>query len=403
MVQHAEGAFEIDPEAVVNAEFSHVFRGYSIDEVRSFLEDVGRELHRLKNELAAARSVQQVVAATTETPLGVNDEAHNHATTSVGPGTVIDLQSHRLTLERDENFTDLDPEFSDDHHPDDHGLADTQERSEKDSQQRQVVPFPSAAPPQRRAVIDELFARLGEPQLDDVEWAKEVLIRTGEIPAIPVSPYVSLHGEAETISDHHDRLRSTVAELSSVSVGQLKRNLATRLESLLPELKTVSSNMFEMSQLVPKAMDDEFIEGLTPFVAAAAKFGANGTKVNVDGIPNKVARITGDWLRDRLQAHLDDDVAIEVRLRAVYREWKKSAVDLIATDAIAEAFALGLYATIPSDQQIKWETPSDGCCSATCHDNASASARRKGEEFPSGHLLPPIGPGCRSLVVPEGL
>ena len=116
MVQHAEGAFEIDPEAVVNAEFSHVFRGYSIDEVRSFLEDVGRELHRLKNELAAARSVQQVVAATTETPLGVNDEAHNHATTSVGPGTVIDLQSHRLTLERDENFIDLDPEFSDDHH-----------------------------------------------------------------------------------------------------------------------------------------------------------------------------------------------------------------------------------------------------------------------------------------------
>ena len=154
MVQHAEGAFEIDPEAVVNAEFSHVFRGYSIDEVRSFLEDVGRELHRLKNELAAARSVQQVVAATTETPLGLSDEAHNHATTSVGPGTVIDLQSHRLTLERDENFTDLDPEFSDDHHSDDHGLAETEERSEKDSQQRQVVPFPSAAPPQRRAVID---------------------------------------------------------------------------------------------------------------------------------------------------------------------------------------------------------------------------------------------------------
>ena len=396
MVQHAEGAFEIDPEAVVNAEFAHVFRGYSIDEVRSFLEDVGRELHRLKNELAAARSVQQVVAATAETPLGLSDETQNRSTTSVGPGTVIDLQSHRLTLERDDNFSDLDSEISDAR------LTEAQERSEEDSEQRQVVPFPSAAPPQRRAVIDELFARLGEPQLDDVEWAKEVLIRTGEIPAIPESPYASIHGEAETISDHHDRLRSTVAELSRASVGQLKRNIATRLESLLPELKHLSSNKFEMSQLVPKAMDDEFIEGLTPFVAAAAKFGAGGPKVNVDGIPNKVARITGDWLRDRLQAHLDDDVAIEVRLRAVYREWKKSAVDLIATDAIAEAFALGLYATIPSDQQIKWETPSDGCCSTTCHDNASALTRRKGEEFPSGHLLPPIGPGCRSLVVPTG-
>ena len=126
MVQHAEGAFEIDPEAVVNAEFSHVFRGYSIDEVRSFLEDVGRELHRLKNELAAARSVQQVVAATTETSLGVNDQTSNHATPAVGPGTVIDLQSHRLTLERDETFTDLDPELSDGYHPDCYGLTETQ-------------------------------------------------------------------------------------------------------------------------------------------------------------------------------------------------------------------------------------------------------------------------------------
>ena len=149
-------------------------------------------------------------------------------------------------------------------------------------------------------------------------------------------------------------------------------------------------------------MDDELVQGLTPFVAAAAKFGAGGVKVNVDGIPNKTARAVGDWLRSRLIAHLDDEVAIETRLRAVYREWKKSAVDLIATDAIAEAFALGLYATIPVDDQIRWETPPDGCCGTACYDNASSVARPKGEVFPSGHLLPPISQGCRSLVVPIG-
>lgn len=402
MVQHAEGAFEIDPNAVANAEFAHVFRGYSIEEVRSFLEDVGRELHRLRSELAAARSVQEVAAATREPPVHSSSEEQIRSAPSVGPGTVIDLQSHRLTLERDDNVAELDAEIYADLHTGDPRRAESQGGSGEDSEERQVVPFPSAAPPQRRAVIDELFARLGEPQLDDVQWAKEVLIRTGEIPVVPESPYASLHGEAETISDHHDRLRSTVAELSRPAVGLLKRNLASRLESLLPELKIISSNKFEMSQLVPKAMDDEFVDGLTPFVAAAAKFGAGGVKVNVDGIPNKVARIMGDWLRDRLHAHLDDDVAVEVRLRAVYREWKKSAVDLIATDAIAEAFALGLYATIPSDDQIKWETPSDGCCSTKCHDNGSALKRQKGEEFPSGHLLPPLGPGCRSLVVPAG-
>ncbi|MBM46310.1 MAG: hypothetical protein CL458_08680 [Acidimicrobiaceae bacterium] len=383
MVQYAEGAFGIDPDAVAHAEFTHVFRGYSIDEVRSFLEDVGSELHRLKRELAEARIIQE---ADTNSPQ-LTKESEGQPTASVRPGTVIDLQSHRLTIERQENFDDFDSDTSTDLYGE---------------EERHIVPFPSAAPPQRRAVIDELFARLGPPQLDDVEWAKEVLIRTGEIPAVAQSPYESLHGEAETIADPHDRLRRTVTELSRSAVGQLKRNLATRLESLLPDLRTPPPNHYEMSHLVPRAMDDDLVEGFTPFVAAAAKFGAGGIPVNVDGIPSKVARTIGDWLRDRLEAHLDDDVAIEVRLRAVYREWKKSAVDLIATDAIAEAFALGLYVTIPQDAQIKWEMPADGCCGDICHTNGLASIRGKGEEFPSGHLLPPVGPGCRSLVVPAG-
>ena len=390
MAQYAEGALEIDPDVVATTEFTHVFRGYSIDEVKTFLQHVSREIHRLKNELAAARSVQEVTAVTGQN-VGAEEPSTTEKVASVRPGTVIDLQSHPITLERED--TEIDPEDW----PQQHSSDGREQITGRD-----VVQFPSAAPPRRRAVIDELFARLGEPRLDDVEWAREVLIRTGEIPVIRQSPYESIHGEAEVIADHHDRLRSTVAELSRPAVSQLKRNLAARLEALLPELKAASQNTYEVSHLVPKAMDDELVEGLTPFVAAAAKFGASGVKVNVDGIPNKTARAMGDWLRDRLMAHLDDEVAIETRLRAVYREWKKSAVDLIATDAIAEAFALGLYATIPTDQQVGWQTPPDGCCGTACHDNGSAVARRKGEVFPSGHLLPPISQGCRSLVVPMG-
>jgi hypothetical protein len=176
--------------------------------------------------------------------------------------------------------------------------------------------------------------------------------------------------------------------------------MAARLELLLPELKLASVNKFEMSQLVPNAMDDELVEGLVSFVAAAAKYGACGTKANVTGLSEKVARSVGDWLRERLAAHLDDEVAIEVRLRAVYREWKKTAVDLIATDAIAAAFSFGLYTTIPPDVRVRWQNPQEGCCGTVCHDNAIAGTRSKGQEFPSGHQFPPVGRGCRSLVVP---
>ena len=60
MAQYAEGASGIDPDAVATAEFTHVFRGYSIDEVKTFLQHVSQEMHRLRNELAAARSIQDL-------------------------------------------------------------------------------------------------------------------------------------------------------------------------------------------------------------------------------------------------------------------------------------------------------------------------------------------------------
>ncbi|MCS5681751.1 MAG: DivIVA domain-containing protein [Acidimicrobiales bacterium] len=399
MVQHARGASEIDPESVTKAEFSHVFRGYSIEEVREFLGHIGAELHRLRNELSAARSVQEVM------PVNVSPATTNQlpvdSSTQIRPGTVIDLQSHRLTQERDDLGSDADPELPRGDKIDALRAAERQQTFSQDGRSDDVVPFQRPQPSQRRAVIDELFARLGEPRPDDVEWAREVLIRTGEIPVIPQSPYSSLHGEAETIVDHHERLRSTVGELVRPAVVQLKQNMAARLETLLPELKLASTNNFDTSSLVPRAMDHELAEGLVPFVAAAAKYGAGGTKVNVDGMPEKTARFIGDWLRERLAAHLDDEVAIEVRLRAVYREWKKTAVDLMTADAVAAAFALGLYAGTPSDGQLRWQTPTEGCCGTICHDNALAGTRLKGQKFPSGHQLPPVGPGCRSLVVPD--
>ena len=398
MVQHARGASEIDPDSVIKAEFSHVFRGYAIEEVREFLEDVGEKLHRLQSELSAAHSVQAATQVGNESS-SIPHESPTDRPTDARPGTVIDLQSHRLTLERDDLRTDQDPEIPLGDEIDVRRRAERQQTFTQDSDNDDVVSFQSPRSPQRRAVIDELFARLGEPQPNDVEWAREVLIRTGEIPVISQSPYASLHGDAETIVDHHDRLRSTVGELARPAVVQLKQNMAARLELLLPELKLSSVNKFEMSHLVPSAMDDELVEGLVPFVAAAAKYGAGGTKVNVAGLSEKMARRVGDWLRERLVAHLDDDVAIEVRLRAVYREWKKTAVDLIATDAIAAAFAFGLYATIPPDARVRWQTPPEGCCGTVCHDNALAGTRSKDQEFPSGHQFPPVGQGCRSLVV----
>ncbi|MED5551644.1 MAG: DivIVA domain-containing protein, partial [Actinomycetota bacterium] len=111
MVQHAQGASEIDPDSVTKAEFSHVFRGYSIDEVRQFLRHVGEELHRLRSELSAARSVQEAISTNNTSSFATVTEPHSDTSTEVRPGTVIDLQSHRLTLERDDLGCEKDPDL----------------------------------------------------------------------------------------------------------------------------------------------------------------------------------------------------------------------------------------------------------------------------------------------------
>ena len=73
MAQYAEGASEIDPDAVATAEFTHVFRGYSIDEVKTFLQHVSREMHRLRDELAAANSIQDLAATVNQNSSGLEE------------------------------------------------------------------------------------------------------------------------------------------------------------------------------------------------------------------------------------------------------------------------------------------------------------------------------------------
>ena len=73
MAQYAEGASEIDPDAVATTEFTHVFRGYSIDEVKTFLQHVSREMHRLRDE--PPRTIQDLAATVNQYSSGL-EEAH---------------------------------------------------------------------------------------------------------------------------------------------------------------------------------------------------------------------------------------------------------------------------------------------------------------------------------------
>ena len=134
MVQHASGASEIDPEDIANADFTHVFRGYAVDEVQAFLRSVSLEMQRLREELAVAQSLQELTAITNAQ--SSQAPSNEEKLESIGPGTVIDLQSHRLTLEREEMIEDDEWDQIDE--PGSHALS----ASESQPQQGEAGPTP---------------------------------------------------------------------------------------------------------------------------------------------------------------------------------------------------------------------------------------------------------------------
>ena len=92
---------------------------------------------------------------------------------------------------------------------------------------------------------------------------------------------------------------------------------------------------------------------------------------------------------------------------AAYREWKGSRVEGLAGDFATRAFAVGELAVLSSLGEggapfVRWVVEDDdagGSC-PDCDDNSLAGPQLAGAEFPTGHVRPPVHPGCRCLLVP---
>lgn len=67
-------------------------------------------------------------------------------------------------------------------------------------------------------------------------------------------------------------------------------------------------------------------------------------------------------------------------------------------DALAAAWALGVYDATPPGRTLQWIPMVEGNC-PDCDDNALEPTVR-GRQFPTGQPFPPAHPGCRCLLVP---
>ncbi len=190
---------------------------------------------------------------------------------------------------------------------------------------------------------------------------------------------------------------------------QLKRALADDQSLVLDGLrrvrKTVTINDLPSADEVLEA----YAAAFSGPVRSAAESGArvSGGKVSlkvVDELIDRVARSLAEPLRDRVERAIErtdgDKAEVLEPIRAHYRDAR--AVDLpgIADDALAEAFALGVYHGLKDGTSLMWVPDPRSEPGPDCFDNTLAGRIKKPAPFPTGHKAPLGSPGCRCLVLP---
>ena len=113
---------------------------------------------------------------------------------------------------------------------------------------------------------------------------------------------------------------------------------------------------------------------------------------------------SSDRCRERLARAVADgdgvNEAITKRARGVYREWKTQRIDEQLDDLFRLAYCQGALARrLGAGTPVTWTVDPDGPPSPDCEDNGLAGPVPSGDAFPSGHVAPPMHPGCRCLLV----
>lgn len=140
-------------------------------------------------------------------------------------------------------------------------------------------------------------------------------------------------------------------------------------------------------------------------VAGSASIGgADASGSDLDELVGQMAKDLQAPLRTKVERSVSaaDGDAEEVLepVRAHYREARAASLPDLVDDALAQAFALGVYGAIGKKSELVWVVDPRAKTSPDCFDNTLEEGVKKPGSFPTGHKLPLGGPGCRCLVLP---
>jgi DivIVA domain-containing protein len=278
------------------------------------------------------------------------------------------------------------------------------------------------------SAVDDLVPRTpeaaAEPEPEQVEeiddddvTATDVDALFARLRAVPTEPPPEEDAATdEVVEDTPFAARDAALTPLIVAAGRkLKRVLADEQNEVLDTLRR-KEPVQHIDALVPSPSEQaaRYTDAVTAELIAAVEAGAAsvGESGDVDLGPDgplapvreQVITELVTPLRERIERAVADGEGendrIARQVRAVYREWKTSRIDEQLDDLFRLAWCHGVLAGLAPDAVVSWVVDPAGPPSPDCEDNALGGPTAVGDAFPSGHVTPPMHPGCRCLLVP---
>ncbi|HVB02070.1 MAG TPA: DivIVA domain-containing protein [Acidimicrobiales bacterium] len=252
------------------------------------------------------------------------------------------------------------------------------------------------------------------PSVKDGQAVAELVTRSRASVASPAK--VERESEMDVIEEPRQR-RDRELEPAHLELSRsLKRVLREEQNLLLDALRNRKKNEAFASLLPGSAARERLTASATPGVSAAfdAGYGFLGKsssktksdvalKESVQTVCGRVADEVLDALNSRLAPRFekgsDEEGEISEIVGSAFREWKAARVEALSLDYAVDAFGAGEIAYARSkNMSLVWNLDGSGNGCPDCDDNGVAGKVIAGESFPTGHLHPPVHPGCRCFL-----
>ena len=198
---------------------------------------------------------------------------------------------------------------------------------------------------------------------------------------------------------------------------KLKRVLADEQNTVLEHLRGKRSSL-EMDAILGTVEEHavRYAESIAEDTMSAAGSGAKSVKTAGGSSRRVTQKAVASHVKDSvtsgLVAGFREDTRIAIGeaegdreilaslMRDVYRKWKTDLIDQHVDDLACTSYSKGGFLALEPQTRVSWMVDPEAACCSECEDNSLAGAVTKGEEFPTGHAMPPAHPGCRCLVCP---